>query len=476
MEKKPLIQDNDYQRGSIQDAIEQPKPSLLIMFVTIFLQSITFTIVLPSLWFYIQELKGDHSFLGYTIAIYSVGQFTGSLIFGKWSNVRPTLEPLIVSLVISLIGNFYYGFARDIPDAKWQVFIARFLVGFGAGNVSLCRAFVSEASTIEKKTSNMSAAGAAQGIGFVFGPCLGFLVSYVPSFKLGPFHIDGFTSAGFLSGVFALTNVLLLPFTFTDIPSKTQNFTPYQPPMTPKEYPPMITTIVLFFIVITVFSVFETLCTPITNFYYHWQTKLNGILLLAAGMLSVFTFIGLGILSKSKNKLDDRLLLIIGFVFMMLAMVIIIPYPGEKSLYMWQFLLAATLLSIGYPISSALVFSLFAKVINPVGQGTKMGYLTAVGSLARMLGPIWGTYTLKLGTDGLQAQVVFMITAIIVVIGFILILATYKLMVPHPDYDIIDSNIANGITNSVHSFTGSVGSITTPNAEDPRSGLQDIQY
>ena len=340
--------------------------------------------------------------------------------------------------------------------------------------------------------------------------------------KLGPIHIDGYTSAGFLSGIFALLNILLLPFTFRDIPTKTQNFIPEQPKMTKEEIPPMIITMILFFIVITVFSVFETLCTPITSHYFQWKTKLNGVLLLGAGALSVVTFIGLGIISKSKKlKIDDRILLLFGFVLMIGAMYLIVPYPFEKTLTLWQFLVSATLLSIGYPIASALVFSLFAKVINPVGQGTRMvhftffifvlflfcfyfyiffyfyfffylkyfifyfyfllffieifkGYLTAVGSLARMLGPIWGTLVFDLGKH--PAEWVFLITAIVVSVGFFIILITFRILVPHADHEIMDPTLTNGIGNSVHSFTGAVGSFTTPNTEDPRSGIPNTEF
>ena len=54
-QRDPLIE--DFRKGSIQDVQEKPKASLGIMFFTIFLQSITFTIVLPSLWFYLQAVK-----------------------------------------------------------------------------------------------------------------------------------------------------------------------------------------------------------------------------------------------------------------------------------------------------------------------------------------------------------------------------------------------------------------------------------
>ena len=110
----------------------------------------------------------------------------------------------------------------------------------------------------------------------MIGPCLGFALSFMPSVNLGPFVLNDFTSAGFLSGFFALLNIVLLPFTFTDVPTKMQTNKPYVPPMTRAEYPPMIIAMIEFFVVISVFSVFETVCAPLTETYYGWKTQQNG--------------------------------------------------------------------------------------------------------------------------------------------------------------------------------------------------------
>ena len=55
----------DFERMSIEEGEEEfdypqkvaNEPKLAIMYLTIFFQSITFTIVLPSLWFYIKDVK-----------------------------------------------------------------------------------------------------------------------------------------------------------------------------------------------------------------------------------------------------------------------------------------------------------------------------------------------------------------------------------------------------------------------------------
>lgn len=133
-------------------------------------------------------------------------------MFGFWGNRRRTLEPLIVSLVVLAVANFYYALAEDFPTAgfppQWHLFISRFWVGFGAGNVATCRAFISEATTLENRNTAMTITGAAQGLGFVLGPALGFGLAFIPRFKVGLITVDGFTAAGLASTLITLINLL----------------------------------------------------------------------------------------------------------------------------------------------------------------------------------------------------------------------------------------------------------------------------
>ena len=71
------------------------------------------------------------------------------------------------SVIISLIGNAYYGLAPSIPDSKWQIFAARFLVGFSLGIIALCRNYIIEVSRIETITKNLTYATSAQGVGTI---------------------------------------------------------------------------------------------------------------------------------------------------------------------------------------------------------------------------------------------------------------------------------------------------------------------
>lgn len=301
-----------------------------------------------------------------------------------------------MSLVILAVANIYYSVAEDLPTRglppQWHLFISRFLVGFGSGNVATCRAFVSEATTLENRNFIMTITGAAQGVGFVLGPALGFGLSYVKheSFiKAGPFTIDGYTLAGSASGVLAVLNLILIALFFHDIPHKIKGPARVRaPPMTRFELGSMLLVMWIFFVIMTGFSIFETVTGPMTQYYFGWTDHLNGLLILAAGLLSVGTFVVLGLLNR-KFKFDDRKLIVYGMVGMFLSNVSCIAFWHTAGLALSQLIVSSLCVAFAYPVASAICYALFSKVIAPVAQGDKMGYLTAGGSLARMLGPVW---------------------------------------------------------------------------------------
>lgn len=149
---------DDPEMQALLDTTTPPKPSMWVVQLTVFLSSMGFTVVLPTLYFYLEYITGDEhlsaastqQFLGLVVGVYSVGQFVGSLFFGFWGNRRRTIEPLLVSLVILTLANVYYALAEDFPahslPPQWHLFISRLIVGFGAGNVATCRAFVRSVS------------------------------------------------------------------------------------------------------------------------------------------------------------------------------------------------------------------------------------------------------------------------------------------------------------------------------------------
>uniref|UniRef100_A0A8D0GWP4 Major facilitator superfamily domain containing 8 n=1 Tax=Sphenodon punctatus TaxID=8508 RepID=A0A8D0GWP4_SPHPU len=150
--------------------------SIRILYLTMFLSSVGFSIVIMSIWPYLQKIDAtaDASFLGWIIAAYSVGQMVASPLFGMWSNYRPRGEPLAVSITISVAANCLYAYVH-LPTShnKYYMLVARALVGFGAGNVAVVRSYIAGATSLAERTSAMANTSACQAIGFILGPgCL----------------------------------------------------------------------------------------------------------------------------------------------------------------------------------------------------------------------------------------------------------------------------------------------------------------
>lgn len=431
--RKP-VDDQQTRGGSVQ-----------IVIWTVFFQSIGFTVTLPSMAFYVESLGVSTEFYGWIVAFYSVGQFLGSPVFGYWSNHAPARHSIIVSLFISAIGNTLYGFVGFLPKPGWMMLLSRWLVGFGAGNVSVCRAYASEASNIHNRASTMAKLSAAQGMGFVVGPILGYILTYC-EFQIGSVAVNKYTSPGFLSAIFGIANTVFAGVLFQELIRKEKTSKQNVDAPTKNELIPMLVSIFLFFVVIAVFSVFETMITIVTKHDFGWSVKDNGILFISVGAISVVVFAIIS--TPPMKKKDDRRMMFFGTILQIIGLAFAAtwdwPFRLQTHLTKLQFFIAAGFIGIGYPIASAYMFAIYSKVLNPSFQGTKMGWLTAGGSIARMVGPIWATKAFSVG----GGELLFMGTDALVIVSLIILIIFYTRLGPHPSYGIVPApmsiNAADG--------------------------------
>ncbi|GFO25664.1 major facilitator superfamily domain-containing protein 8-like [Plakobranchus ocellatus] len=156
------------------DAYKSRWRSIRIMYMTMFLGCVTFTITISSLWPFLQVLDSDAtpSFLGWVVAAYSLGQLVASPFFGAWANFRSSSrEPLAVSLVLTVLFNVLYMYLQSIPNRPdIYMVVARGLVGFSAGNVAVVRSYLSAATTLKERTACMANVSIFQALGFILGP------------------------------------------------------------------------------------------------------------------------------------------------------------------------------------------------------------------------------------------------------------------------------------------------------------------
>uniref|UniRef100_A0A5F9CM05 Major facilitator superfamily domain containing 8 n=1 Tax=Oryctolagus cuniculus TaxID=9986 RepID=A0A5F9CM05_RABIT len=338
-----------------------------------FLSSVGFSIVIMSIWPYLQKIDktADASFLGWVIASFSLGQMVASPIFGLWSNHRPRKEPLIVSIFISVAANCLYAYVH-VPAShnKYYMLVARGLVGFGAEH---------RVDDSGRQYKNVN---------------------------------------------------------FEEVNTDEVQF-----PQGNIDQVAVVATNILFFVVLFIFALFETILTPLTMDMYAWTQEqavfYDGIILAALGVEAVLVFMGVKILSK---KIGERAILLGGLIVVWIGFFILLPWGnqfpkiqwedlhnnsipnttfGEIIIGLWkspredhsegptgcpieqawclytpvihlaQFLISAVLIGIGYPACNVMSYTLYSKILGPKPQGVYMGWLTASGSGARILGPVF---------------------------------------------------------------------------------------
>ncbi|CAM2951462.1 transporter of the major facilitator superfamily (MFS) [Legionella steigerwaltii] len=134
--------------------------------------------------------------LGLTLAIFPLGQFIGSPILGRNSDLYGRKKILVISLAGSMLG-YLLTVISFWTNSFWLLLFSRFLTGFMEGTFAVARAFASELTTINKFVS-FGRINSMAGIGYIIGPIIGGLLSnsrIVPWFSWSfPFTVAALVS------------------------------------------------------------------------------------------------------------------------------------------------------------------------------------------------------------------------------------------------------------------------------------------
>ena len=159
--------------GCERNPVTNKKAQLSIIFFTVFIDLIGFGIVIPVLPLYAKYFHATESVNGLLVGIYSGMQFFFAPVLGKISDRVGRRPVLLVSLLGTAAGFALMGFARTLT---W-LFVARIVDGISGGNISTAQTYIADITTPEDRSRAMGLIGAAFGLGFMFGPPIGGLLS-----------------------------------------------------------------------------------------------------------------------------------------------------------------------------------------------------------------------------------------------------------------------------------------------------------
>jgi MFS family permease len=184
------------------------KPSLLIIFLTVFIDLIGFGIVLPLLPRYSEKYGAEGFMIGVIIASFSIMQFLLAPFWGRLSDRIGRRPVLLLSNAGSTISYALFAWA-SMPgwsgsSAMMLILMSRIFAGACGANISVASAYIADVTPPEKRSKGMAIIGVAFGLGFILGPALGAMSA--SWFGLaGP----GWMAAAICAANFCLATVIL---------------------------------------------------------------------------------------------------------------------------------------------------------------------------------------------------------------------------------------------------------------------------
>ena len=360
------------------------KPSLLVIFLTVFIDLIGFGIVLPILPKY-GERYGAHGWqIGLIIASFSIMQFFFAPFWGKLSD-RIGRRPVL------LLGNFgsavsYALFALSASSSlSTNVSLAilvgsRVFAGICGATLSVASAYIADISKPEERSKRMGLIGMAFGLGFILGPVLGGLSAKHLGLQ-GP----GWVAAGFCGFNFVLACFILGE---TRDPSKNAAATPrarWEDFRHAMQNPKLAALISLFFLATLSFTCFEsTLPLLLTFNFKSWDESHVSYIFTYCGFLAAL--IQGGVIGRLVKAFGEEKL-IAGSLVVVAISLVAIPYAHNLSFL----LIALALFAAGSGINRAPTMGLISLNAPAELQGTILGVAQSAGTLARCIGPILAT-------------------------------------------------------------------------------------
>jgi len=392
--------------------------SLGVIFLTIFIDLLGFTIIFPlfpAILDHYLQVDGNTGILGWILghidqfaelagskdnyravlfggvlgSIYAILQFVFAPIWGSLSDRIGRRNVLLIT-----VSGTTLSYVLWIFSGSFGLFIlARLIGGAFAGNLSVATAAVADVTSRENRAKGMGIVGVAFGLGFLFGPALGSAASFFDLSlnrpNLAALGINPFSAAALFSLGFSLINLVWIWARFKEtLPPQTRDTdkvpTRIRHPLREliaADAGPSRRTNWLYFIYILSFSGMEfSLPFLATERFGYAPTD----------MFKIFVFLGLvliltqgGIVRRAVPKFGEKAVLIAGLGFVSLGTAIIGFANSTSLLYTG---LAA--LGLGSGLTNPAVSALVSLYCPASQQGRMLGIFRALGSLARAIGPL----------------------------------------------------------------------------------------
>jgi len=373
-------------------------PILLIIFTNI----LGAGVIIPILPLYAQgEFQGTILQITLLNTVYFGAQFIAAPWLGRLSDRFGRRPLLIISQTGTVLAFLLFIFAvplglgvdslgvtLPITGGMFILYAARTLDGITGGNISIAQAYISDITTPKQRTQGLGFLQAAFGLGFVFGPAFGGVLSNF-----------GQTAPFIGAAVITTVTLLLTTLTLRESLPKSARITSAGkgidgPPLTAilKDQPVLTIILSVGFITSLGFSAVPAIFSLYADNVL-FADALNperiqlyiGLMLAFNGLSQVVTQVAL--LKPLVKLLGERGLLVLGQIALMISF-LGIAFVHQPVLVTILF----APLAFGRGVSEPVLQTLTTRFGTERSRGRLLGVYQSARSMAMIIGPIWAGY------------------------------------------------------------------------------------
>jgi DHA1 family tetracycline resistance protein-like MFS transporter len=357
------------------------RAALVFVLLSVFIDSLGFGIIIPSLPAVIMQLTGETvataaDWSGYLMAVYALLQFFMAPVFGNLSDRYGRRPILLLSLFAFGVDFLLTGLARSM---LW-LFAGRAFAGIFGASYAAAGAYIGDISNDDNRAKNFGFIGAAWGGGFTLGPVIGGLMAV---------HFDA-RAPFFAAAALALANVAFGFFVLPESlpPERRRAFewaraNPFGAFKSLAHLPMIAGLLVAVFLYQMAHDSLPAVWMFYTQHKFGWSPAQMGMSLTFVGIMTVIVMAGLtGVIVP---RLGERRAIIVGFLLMTLG------FMGYAfATQGWMIYAALALGSLG-GIANPAVQSVMSRQAGPSAQGELQGAIASLNSVAAILSPIFMT-------------------------------------------------------------------------------------
>ncbi len=400
------------------------KPSVLIIFLTVFIDLIGFGIVIPLLPIYAKNFQAKGWEIGALMATFSLMQFIFAPQLGRLSDRigrRPVLLTSTAGAAISY-AIFAYGSSMQGHAALLLLFASRACAGICGANITVAQAYIADITPPADRSRKMGLIGMAFGLGFILGPFLGGLARKY----FGP------QGPGWVAASFCAANFILAFFILPESRKPNSEQAAPRPHLDQAFHtlrrPKVGLLIGIFFLATFCFTCFETTLGLLVFQKFGIDPESDRGITLVTYLFVYAGFVG----AVFQGGATGRLVKMLGepklvAVSLFCVAVSLGPMPFANTWLGIYGLLA--LLAIGSSMTRPPVFGMISNLTNADEQGQTIGVAQSAGALARILGPLFSA-TLFAKDARLPYVICGAVSLLTGVLAWVRLTGNYKAPVP----------------------------------------------